>query len=159
VRYTISKKTVSEHIVEITYKPDKCHKNYQMIILRKTIKVTKGELKLLYDIWYFFYITNEMKKSAKVLIEFYRNRADHENDIEQLKNGARALQTTSDTLISNWAYMVHCLIGLVWHAATLPTCWTPDHAYGIQTIYQYLYPNPVPDYKNRSTDLLQSCRI
>jgi hypothetical protein len=32
-----------------------------------------------------------MKMSVKNLVEFYRGRADHENDIEQLKNGVRAL--------------------------------------------------------------------
>jgi len=53
-----------------------------------------------------------MKRSAKALIQFYRNRADHENDIEQLKNGARALQAPSDTLISNWVYMV--IASLAW---------------------------------------------
>ena len=104
--------TVSEHIAEIAYKPGKCQKSYRMIILRKTIKVTKGELKLFDDIRYFFYITNDMKKSAEDLVQFYRNRADHENDIEQLKNGARSLQAPSDTLVSNWAYMV--IASLAW---------------------------------------------
>jgi hypothetical protein len=32
-------------------------------------------------------------------------RSDHENDIEQLKNGVRALVPDSDTLLSNWALM------------------------------------------------------
>ncbi len=39
--------------------------------------------------------------------------ADHEKDIEQLKNGVRALQPASDTLLSNWAYMairIPCLV-------------------------------------------------
>jgi len=61
-----------------------------MIILRKTIKVTKGERKLFDDIRYFFYITNDMKKSAKIMFRFYRNRANYENNIEQLKNGAES---------------------------------------------------------------------
>ncbi len=55
---------------------------------------------------------NDMKKSAEALVQFYRNRADHENDIEQLKNGARSLQAPSDTLVSNWAYMV--IASLAW---------------------------------------------
>ena len=83
-----------------------------MIVLKKTIKVTKGELKLFDDIRYFFYITNDMKMSVKDLVEFYRGRADHENDIEQLKNGVRALQAPSDNLLSNWAYMV--IASLAW---------------------------------------------
>lgn len=102
----------SEHIAEFAYKPGKCKKTYRMIVLRKTIKVTKGELKLFDDIRYFFYITNDMKMSSEALIEFYRGRADHENDIEQLKNGVRALQAPSDSLLSNWAYMV--IASLAW---------------------------------------------
>lgn len=104
--------TESEHIAEISYKPGKCKKNYRMVILKKTIKVTKGELQLFDEIRYFFYITNETKMSAKDLIKFYRGRADHENDIEQLKNGVRAIQSPSDSLISNWAYMV--IASLAW---------------------------------------------
>ncbi|MBC8482035.1 MAG: IS1380 family transposase [Planctomycetes bacterium] len=104
--------TESEHIAEFLYKPGKCKKTYRMIVLRKTIKVTKGELKLFDDIRYFFYITNDMQMSSKALIEFYRGRADHENDIEQLKNGVHALQPASDSLLSNWAYMV--IASLAW---------------------------------------------
>ena len=125
--------TVSEHIAEITYKPGKCQKSYRMIILRKTIKVTKGELKLFDDIRYFFYITNDMKKSAKTLVQFYRNRADHENDIEQLKNGARALQAPSDTLISNWAYMV--IASLAWDMKAWYGMLLPYRHIGLQIMH------------------------
>ncbi len=104
--------TESEHLAEFTYKPGKCAKSYRMTVLRKTLKVTKGELKLFDDIRYFFYITNDTKKSLPTLLEFYRGRADHENDIEQLKNGVRAIQSPSDTLNSNWAYMV--IASLAW---------------------------------------------
>ena len=104
--------TEAEHISEFPYQPGNCKISYRMIVLRKTIKVTKGELKLFDDIRYFFYITNDMKMSVKDLVEFYRGRADHENDIEQLKNGVRALQAPSDNLLSNWAYMV--IASLAW---------------------------------------------
>jgi hypothetical protein len=39
------------------------------------------------------------------MIQFYRNRADHENDIDQLKNGVKALAPALDSLLSNWALM------------------------------------------------------
>ena len=104
--------TESEHWAEFPYKPGKCAKNYRMIVLRKTLKVIKGELKLFDDIRYFFYITNDTEKSSPDLIHFYRERADHENDIEQLKNGVRAIQSPSDTLTANWAYMV--IASLAW---------------------------------------------
>jgi len=47
---------------------------------------------------YFFYIT-----ATPEMIQFYRGRSDHENDIDQLKNGLNALAPESDTLLSNWA--------------------------------------------------------
>jgi hypothetical protein len=46
------------------------------------------------------------------MIAFYRNRSDHENDIEQLKNGVQALNAASDSLMSNWALMV--IASLAW---------------------------------------------
>lgn len=83
-----------------------------MIVLRKTLKVVKGDLDLFDDVRYFFYITNDWKRSTEEMIRFYRNRSDHENDIEQLKNGVRALSPASDSLVSNWALMV--IASLAW---------------------------------------------
>jgi len=61
---------------------------------------------------YFFYITNDRKRSAEQMIHFYRDRSDHENDIEQLKNGVNALTPSSNTLLSNWALMT--IASLAW---------------------------------------------
>ena len=104
--------TEAEHIAQFAYRPGKCNRSYRMIVLKKTLTVTKGNLNLFDDIRYFFYITNDWKKSSETLVRFYRGRADHENDIEQLKNGIRALQPASDTLLSNWAYMA--IVSLAW---------------------------------------------
>jgi hypothetical protein len=104
--------TACEHISEFEYKLGKCQKAYRMIVLRKTINEFKGERLLFDDIRYFFYITNDWKKSARQLVDFYRKRADHENDIEQLKNGVRAMDNPSDSLNANWAYMV--IASLAW---------------------------------------------
>ena len=106
--------TESEHVAEFYYRPGKCDKTYRIIVLKKKLHVMKGELSLFEedDIRYFFYITNDRRSSKKALIEFYRGRADHENDIEQLKNGVPALHSPSDTLVSNWAYMV--IASLAW---------------------------------------------
>jgi hypothetical protein len=49
-----------------------------MIVLKKTLKVTKGDQQLEEKIRYFFYITNEMQMGAKQLVQFYRDRADHD---------------------------------------------------------------------------------
>ena len=75
--------TECEHISEFEYKPGKCKKSYRMIVLRKKINEFKGERFLFDDIRYFFYITNDWHKTTRQLVEFYRKRADHENDIDQ----------------------------------------------------------------------------
>jgi hypothetical protein len=105
-------RTEAEHVCEFAYRPGKCRKDYRMIVLRKTLKVVKGELELFDDVRYFFYITNDWHRSTAEMIAFYRNRSDHENDIEQLKNGVQALNAASDSLMSNWALMV--IASLAW---------------------------------------------
>jgi hypothetical protein len=97
--------TKAEHVCEFSYRPGKCKKTYRMIVLRKQLSVVRGEMDLFDDIRYFFYITNDWKRSIPEMIQFYRDRSDHENDIEQLKNGVKALTPSSDTLLSNWALM------------------------------------------------------
>jgi hypothetical protein len=105
--------TESEYLAEFSYQPGKCKKSYRMIVLKKKIKVIRGEVPLFNDDRYFFYITNDEIRTARQIVEFYRDRADHENDIEQLKNGVKALQAPSNNLISNWAYMV--IASLAWN--------------------------------------------
>jgi len=105
-------KTTSEYFVHLTYQPGKCQKTYRLIILRKTLEVTRGEAELFDDVRYFFYITNDWQRSTPEMIQFYRGRSDHENDIDQLKNGLNALAPTSDTLLSNWALMT--IASLAW---------------------------------------------
>jgi hypothetical protein len=105
-------KTIAEDVVEFEYRPVKCKKSYRLIILRKTLEVVKGEMNLFDDVRYFFYITNDRKRSILEMVQFYRDRSDHENDIEQLKNGVKALAPASDTLLSNWALMT--IASLAW---------------------------------------------
>ena len=116
-----------EPIAEFEYKPGKCRQPYRMIVLRKTINEYKGERLLFDDIRYFFYITNDWKKSARHLVDFYRKRADHENDIDQLKHGVHAKANPSDSLNANWAYMV--VASLAWDLKA----W-----YGMMTMYRAL---------------------
>ena len=104
--------TTAEDVVHLEYRPGKCKKTYRLIILRKTLDVIRGEMNLFEDVRYFFYITNDWKRSNPEMIQFYRDRSDHENDIEQLKNGVNALAPASDTLLSNWALMA--IASLAW---------------------------------------------
>lgn len=101
-----------EHVAEIDYQPVKCRKSYRLIICRKTIDVEVGQEKLWDEYRYFFYITNDRIKAAHELVLEANQRCDQENLIEQLKNGVKAMKLPSDTLISNWAYMV--MASLAW---------------------------------------------
>jgi hypothetical protein len=106
-------RTVSEQVAEFDYRPAKCKKTYRVVVLRKNLTVERGELALFDDIRYFFYITNDWMMSAQEVVYFANERCDHENDIEQLKNGVNALRMPADDLVSNWAYMV--IATLAWN--------------------------------------------
>ena len=106
-------RTVSEQVAEFDYRPGKCKKTYRVVVLKKNLTVERGELALFDDIRYFFYITNDWMMSAEEVVCFANERCDHENDIEQLKNGVNALRMPSDDLVSNWAYMV--IAALAWN--------------------------------------------
>jgi hypothetical protein len=106
-------RTVSEQVAEFDYRPGKCKKAYRVVVLRKNLTVERGEIALFDDLRYFFYITNDWRMSAEEVVSFANERCDHENDIEQLKNGVNALRMPSDDLVSNWAYMV--IAALAWN--------------------------------------------
>jgi len=104
-----------EHITEFDYQPGACEKPYRMIALRKRIRVTQGQLRLMDEIRYFFYVTNVAKSDlpAKQVVFEANDRCNQENVIEQMKNGVHAMQLPSDGLDSNWVWM---LIGaLAWN--------------------------------------------
>jgi hypothetical protein len=67
----VSLQTKAEHLCHFTYRPTKCKKTYRMIVLRKQLKVIKGEMYLFNNDWH---------RSSADMIQFYRNRADHESE-------------------------------------------------------------------------------
>src|SRR5690606_20968523 len=97
-----------EEYSEFSYRPIKCSQHYRVVVLRKTIRVTKGETLLIPEIRYYFYITNVPKSglTARQVIRQSNDRCNQENLIEQAKNGVHALRMPCDTLIANDAYMV-----------------------------------------------------
>ena len=108
----------AEHVTEIDYRPSKCKKTYRLIICRKTIDVEMHQRTMWPEYRCFFYITNDRVTPAEELVLQANQRCDQENLIEQLKNGVRAMNLPTDTLVSNWAYMV--MAGLAW---TLKAWW------------------------------------
>jgi hypothetical protein len=101
-----------EHIAEFSYQPTKCKRAYRVIVLRKSLAVEEGQMRLWDEVRYFFYITNRSDLSAAEVVWFCNERGNQENLIEQLKNGLQALRMPVDNLVSNWSYMV--MAALAW---------------------------------------------
>jgi hypothetical protein len=121
-------RTESEQVSAFDYRPGKCQKTYRMVVLRKNLTVERGEMALFDEIRYFFYITNDRTMSASEVVFFANDRCDHENDIEQLKNGVKALRMPSDDLVSSWAYMV--IAALAWNLKAWVGLWMPNKVLG-----------------------------
>jgi hypothetical protein len=114
-----------EHVAEVEYRPHKCQGPYRLIILRKKIRVEKGQQHLFDQIRYLFYITNVgdgVLTPAEVVFDA-NERCNQENLIEQLKNGVQALRMPADGLVSNWVYAVIATLAWnlkIWLSILLP---------------------------------------
>lgn len=100
---------VGESYTEFEYQPTKCSRAYRMVVVRKEIECSRGQLRLFDEdqVRYFFYITNASKDDmpAREVIRAANKRCDQENTISQLK-ACHALSAPLNNLQSNWAYMV-----------------------------------------------------
>jgi hypothetical protein len=103
---------LEEMVAEFAYRPTACTKSYRMIVLRKRVETSKGQLRLFEEYRYFFYITNDRTMTAEEVVFSANDRCDQENLIAQLKGGVHALKAPVDDLVSNWAYMV--MASLAW---------------------------------------------
>jgi len=113
----------SEMVAEFDYRPTACQQSYRVVALCKNLTVEKGEKLLFDDLKYFFYITNDRVSPAKEIVPAANGRCNQENLIEQLKNGARAMEMPVGDLVSNWAYMVMASLAWTlkaWLALVLP---------------------------------------
>jgi hypothetical protein len=102
----------SEEVAEFEYRPTKCRRAYRVVALKKNLAVEKGQTRLFDDCRYFFYITNDLVRAPEEIVREANGRCNQENLIEQLKNGARAMEMPVGDLVSNWAYMV--MASLAW---------------------------------------------
>jgi hypothetical protein len=114
-----------EDVAEFDYKPIACQRSYRVVVLRKNITVERGELALIDEVRYFFYITNDRELSAEQVVREAGQRCNQENLIEQLKNGVRALHAPVNTLDANWAYMV--MAALAWNLKAWAALLLPIH--------------------------------
>jgi hypothetical protein len=123
---------VCEDVAEFSYKPTACAKFYRLVVVRKNLSVEKGERVLLPEVRYFFYLSNYYEPSAAQIVFLANDRCNQEKLIEQLKNGAKALDVPVDNLVSNWAYMVMGSLAWtlkVWFGLSLPETgrWAEQH--------------------------------
>jgi len=122
----------SEQVAEFDYQPTLCEKSYRIVVVRKNLSVERGEQVLFDDVRYFFYITNDRTRPAEEIVFLANDRCNQEKLIEQLKNGAKALDVPVDNLVSNWAYMVMASLAWTlkaWYALSLPETgrWKAKH--------------------------------
>jgi hypothetical protein len=115
----------SEEVAEFEYQPTACARPYRMIVVRKNISQERGEQRLIDEVRYFFYITNDRTRTAAEVVFFANDRCDQENLIAQLAGGVRALAAPVDNLVSNWAYMV--MTSLAWTLKAWVALWLPVH--------------------------------
>lgn len=102
----------SEEVAEFVYRPIACSQSYRLIVVRKNISQEKGEKRLLDEIRYFFYITNDRAAKPAQIVFGCNDRCDQENLLAQLAGGVRALTAPVDNLVSNGAYML--MTSLAW---------------------------------------------
>ena len=129
--YKVLRQTAQE-VVEFSYRPGKCKRDYRVIALRKNLSVERGENVLFCEYRYFFYITNDRDMTADEVIDQARQRCNQENLISQLKSGVRALHAPVNTLHANWAYMTMAALAWslkAWCALLLPVSsrWAERH--------------------------------
>ena len=113
----------AQDVVEFSYRPGNCTREYRVVALRKNISVERGENVLFCDYRYFFYITNDRDMTADEVIGQARQRCNQENLHSQLKSGVRALHAPVNTLNANWAYMTMAALAWslkAWCALLLP---------------------------------------
>jgi hypothetical protein len=113
----------SEMVAQFDYRPTACRQSYRVVVLCKNLTVEKGQTLLFDDVRYFFYITNDRRTPAEEIVPAANGRCNQENLIEQLKNGARAMEMPVGDLVSNWAYMVMASLAWTlkaWMALVLP---------------------------------------
>jgi hypothetical protein len=103
----------SEEVAEFPYRPGACGKDYRMVVIRKNISKEKGEARLLDEVRYYFYITNDRVSTQAEVVFAANDRCNQENLLAQLHSGCHALRAPVNDLVSNWAYMV--MTALAWN--------------------------------------------
>jgi hypothetical protein len=128
-----NQRLLGESVAEFRYRPVACRQEYRVVVVRKDIRVTRGQQVLFENqIKYFFYITNDGELTIPQVVEKANGRCNQENVIEQNKHGVPALSAPVDNLESNGAYMAMAVLAWslkAWAALLLPEAgrWKEPH--------------------------------
>jgi len=123
---------VREDVAEFDYRPTHCKKTYRMVVLRKSLRVERGQLALFDDVRYFFYITTRRRESKQDIVRLANKRCDQENIFGQFHSGLSAMRMPLDNLYSNWAYMV--IAALAWTLKAWYGLCVPDQTESRQVV-------------------------
>jgi hypothetical protein len=118
-----NQRLVSEEGAEFAYRPTACRHTYRIVVVRKKIRVTKGQPFLFDKDVPFFYITNDWETPAEGIVREANQRCNQENLVAQLKGGVPAMTMPLDNLTSKWAYRVMAALAWslkAWSALLLP---------------------------------------
>jgi Transposase DDE domain group 1 len=174
---------VQEQVAEFPYRPGSCQRDYRLVVMRKSLRIEEGGVKIRDEVRYFFYLTNEEAWTQADIVAFANDRCNQENLIEQLKNGVGAMRLPANSLVSNWAYMI--IGALAWTFKAWLALLQPrsEHQRALLTmefkrflqelmllpcqvvragrrlIYRLLQWNPWVDVLFRSVDVLRALRI
>ena len=119
-----NQRLVSADVAEMPYRPTACQNTYRLMVVRKNLRVEKGERRLFDDYVYFYYLTNDWTSSPATIVFEANQRCNQENLNAQLKGGVRALTAPVDNLESNWAYMV--MTALAWNLKAWFALWPTE---------------------------------
>ena len=64
----------SEDVAEFSYRPTACDRDYRMVVVRKNISKEKGEARLIDEIRYVFYISNDDLSFSEQSVVFEFNK-------------------------------------------------------------------------------------
>lgn len=121
-----------EDIAEFTYQPGKCAQAYRLVVVRKNLRIQRGEEVLIDEVRYFFYITNRADLAAEEVVELANQRCNQESVIAQLKGAVQAMRMPVNDLNSNWAYRVTAT--LAWNLKAWFALLVPDRACGLELL-------------------------
>ena len=119
-------------MVEFSYRPRACKKDYRVIAVRKNLSIERGENVLFDKCRCFLTITNNSKLTAEEVIAEAHQRCNQGEPYRQPQKRGTSPARPVNTLHANWAYMTMASLAWTlkaWCALMLPvsTRWQAKH--------------------------------